>query len=808
MTTSRKSGEAKTPTGARFGSSTQRVTASSALVAYNAHRGKVRRVSADQLEAQLMFEAVGEVRKAVTSRGALLSGCTFTIGLRPLPDDDEGRPLYAEDGSKLDPSISDTMIAVAEQALANIVDVRGSQATLIDAQSQNWDVTGEAYLAGWWVNGKGDAVEESSPDAERQRWEVFGSGAYRVEGTRCYVRLSRDGTEIRLPDSAYVVRTWKRHPVWPDEAHGWVMSALPSCRSLLAYSLAERSQALSSAVGTIHLVPADAAPAQPMVDGLELYDEFNGPDTVGGKTAADLWAEKLDADIAGVVAEVLDDWQSGRAVQGGVLAIESKFIEHFGKTIDIGRTIDTGLGEQTERALQRLKEQADCSPEMISGLGDTNRWNGKQIDESDYRRYHRPQIEAIAESWTADVIWPALRAAGFSLEDTRKLIIVVNKLAIVAPPDRSKIAGEALRNGAIGWEGYRKLCDIPDRYAPQDGELEALVAFYAATRTSTRGGTGDGSEAPDEVNPVNDAVAAIAPVSPLRVVASVNQTPLALQLLDVERSTRDALAAAGAVAFDMSLSRVHSKMRNLARKHLRHEVPAGVSDVLGHLGPERSRAVLAAEYGDDEDRMNEELLLAALLAFKSRFEDIGRGFFGRALRVLGMDMPTSRRPAVSPFTRARMTLDDIVSAIEDGWETLSDSVRIWITEHLDGRGSAIIPDSIWRKVLDAFGGAHPTPGTGPVVTPSDPPGPTAGVFGDLFAPLEPDVEELQWVHNPVKPEAFRPHMALNGIVVTGPEDPILSGAPWGSYWPGDHKGCMCDVVPVFDESAIIEGVTA
>ena len=805
MTARRKSGEG-TPRPIGTGVALGRSTASSALIRGQGVKADAAKVRADQQEAQLMFAAVGEVRKAVTARGALLSACGFSIGLVPTRDDDEGRPLFDEEGVPLDPSIPAAAIEVAETALASLVDVRGSQGSLIDATSQNWDITGEAYLCGWWVDDTGRPVEESDEGALRQRWEVVGTGAYRIEGRRHFIRLTRDGLDIQLPDSAYVVRTWKRHPVWADEAHGWVMSALPSCRSLLAYSLAERSQALSSAVGSIYLVPSEAAPAKPVEAGLVPNDDaWLGIDECSDLSPADEWAAKLDRMIADVIGEVLDDWQSGRAVQGGVLAVEAKFIEYFGKTIDIGRTIDSALGEQTERALQRLREQADCSPEMISGLGETNRWNGKQIDESDYRRYHRPQIEAIAEAWTSEVIRPALAAAGVPFEVQRKLTIVVNKTAIVAPPDRSKIAGEALRNGAIGWEGYRQLCDIPDRFKPSDEELAAMQAFWQSqpsnSSTTSGSGSGSGSNPPDEVAPVNEAAGALQP--PRLVAAASNEVPLGDLLIEIERASREALEAAGAMAFDTALARANGKARNLARKHLRVEAPEGTSDVLAWLGPDRVSAVLTAEFGSDSDSAWEELIAGALVAFRKRYSALADRYHDRTLGALRIPRPSRGKPSRSPFTGQLIRLEELVEAVEAGWSHLTESLIEWVREAAESE-PGVIPDSVWRRVLSVLGGNEVKPGAGPAATGAASEA-TAGVFGPMFSPLEPPAERFVWNHYLVKANPFPQHMALDGAVISGRDDPILAGAPWGSYWPGDHHGCLCDVVPEFSTDTDTEG---
>lgn len=805
MATNRKSGESRVVVASGTGASIGRMSASASTVTSpTVPMSPSPKGTAEQLEAQMMFSAVGEVRKAVTARGALLSACSLAIGLEPLPDDDEGRPLYAEDGSKLDPEIPDAAIEVATEALASLADIRGSQGSLIETTSMNWDITGEAYLCGWWVDSKGKPLEEEAakadPDA-RQRWEVFGTSAYRCEGSKHFVVMAERTTEVELPKSAYVVRTWKRHPVYPDQALGWVMSALPTCRSLLAYSLAERSQALSSAVGTIHLVPTEAAPAEPMTEGQEPVDVWASTDdgTTGDVVSpGDRWAAKLDEMIASVIQEVMDDWGSGRAVQGGVLAVEGKFIEMFGQSINVGRPVDAGLGAMTDRALQRLREQADCSPEMISGLGDTNRWNGKQIDESDYRRYHRPQIEAIAEAWTSEVIRPALLAAGFDLAVVRKLRIIVNKSAIVAPPDRAKLAGEALTLGAIGWEGYRQLADIPDRFKPSEEELEAMIEFWQArsTRIESRigGGSSGGSSAPSETNEVNDAAGSVAIAGATFSVEF--GTDLGDILIGIERAAREAVEAAGLVALDAALSRANAKTRNLARKHLRLEAPDGTVDVFGWLGPERTAAVLRGEY-DDDAAMDEDLIIAALAGFRRRFDNLGDQFFKRVLKALGITPPTAGTPSVSPHTGVPITVEALSEALEAGWATLTEGAIAWVREAAAGSPTPAPPQSLWRRVVSALGGNRVPTGTAPA-SPRGGTEATAGVFGPTFRRLEPPATEQVWSHHAVKPNPFPEHMALDGAVVTGPEDPILAGAPWGSYWPGDHHGCMCDVVPVFE----------
>lgn len=759
------------------------------------------RLTAEQAEAWMMYEVVGEVRQAISARGALVSGCTLSVGLPPDENNEDGRPAVDELGAPTDPTVPLALVAAAEQILGDVQDSMGTHAALIAAQSECWDVAGEAFLAAWWVDAKGDPVEESAPAAARMRWEVIGPQAYRREGERSYVRLRRgSGTELLLPGTALVWRLWRRHPAWPDEPWGWVMSAAPVLRNLLAFQLAERAQALSAAAGKIHLVPAEAAPRSPVpVDG-------DPVDVAATQLTGDEWAEKLDVMIAEVIGEVIEDWQSGRAVQGGVLALESKYIESFGKAIEVGRPIDAALGELTDRALRRLREVADVAPEMLSGLGDTNRWNGAQISDEEWRRYHRPHLRAIADSWTSEILWPGLVGRGFALVDARRVRINVGTRGIVADPDRSKDAEESLRAGAIGWDGYRELRKIPGEYAPTPAERAEIAEFL---KGQSGGGPGSGPAGPPaEVEPVNPAAGSL--TSSGRAVAARRARPLGERLHLVEYGTRQALIGAGSVALDAALARGGAMLRNLARKHLRLEVPgvaaAGVARALNEARPGAVAEVLAAEFAGDERARREALFAAALAALRPRYDEIAGDGLAAVLAELGMTWPEPARPAKSPHTGATISQADLAAALDDGWETLDGSLSLYADEVLFGADPGdetdrAVPVPVFRRTLAAIGGAAVAVGyealrpTGAVALD----GSFSLAFGPRFGALEPAAALWEWSYGTAfRVNPFPEHVELDGTPISGPDDPALSGAPWGSYWPGDHLGCLCDVVPVFD----------
>lgn len=740
------------------------------------------KLTAEQVEAWIMYEAIGEIGQAVRARAALVSGCQFYIGLPPDADNVDGRRPRDTNGVAL---VNDLMLTQAEEFLSLVVDSSGSQRGLIRAQSENWDVAGAGVMLAWYERADGTRTTEMDPLRERLRFEFVGAGEYREDGGRKYVKLKPGGSDELLPPDTAAWRMWRRHPRYMGAAMSWVLGVLPIARNLLAFQLAERSQALSAAVGTVHLVPSDAAPKKPLQEGQD-------PATPRATMTAEEYGAHLDEMLGDVIAEVVDDWQSGRTVQGGVLAVEGQFIEKFGKKIEIGRPIDQALGSLTDRALTRLKESADIAPEMLSGLGDTNRWNGAQIDDTEYRRYHRPHLMAMADDWTTALLWPYLIGLGWAPSEVRQLRILVGTQGVVADPDRSKDAQEALTSGAIGWDGYRVMRNIPDEFKPSDEEREQIRVFLGKAAAPGAGGSGP----PAEVIPVNEAAGS------RRIVASASTVDLSTRLQSIEASTRQALAAAGAVAMDAALARAGSKMANLARRHTPTLTLTGSGlAILQQLPPDARRSIADAEFGADERRRREEMFAAALLLLQRHFTDITTDALHQTLDALGIDWPTSTVPGRSPFTGATISAADIAAAVDSGWNVLDESLTDWADATVFGddplEHAPEVPAPVWRRSMAAVGGAVVASGFGPIH--DHVPGLTSG---PRLAILEPPVEGYVWWYGSpgTRRDPFSEHAALDGEPITGPDDEVLAGAPWGSYWPGDHTGCQCDVVPTFAPS--------
>ena len=78
-------------------------------------------------------------------------------------------------------------------------------------------------------------------------------------------------------------------------------------------------------------------------------------------------------------------------------------------------------------------------------------------------------------------------------------------------------------------------------------------------------------------------------------------------------------------------------------------------------------------------------------------------------------------------------------------------------------------------------------------------------MGDLLEEQGVTVEGYEWVYGGFpRSHPFEPHQDLDGLTFENFDDPALentSGFPATShYLPGDHAGCVCDVMPVLVET--------
>lgn len=818
-------------------------------------------------EAWAAYDEIGEVSQMVSGSASLLSQCRLYVGFV----DDAGNEvaLIGEDGTVAE-GFDAQLAADAVATLARYTDEGGSQRGLLQRQAENFDVTGDSYLVGWPVDENGKPWEGPEDRAAGERWEVVSRGALSKSAGRWTIQLGQ-GQAVELPkDTAIVYRMWRKHPRRPDDSRGWVVAALDVCRDLKVFTLAQRSAARSSIPAKVLVAAQEASPrnltppgapaggqvppSAPAAAGLSLPpfpSPAAGPPGAGEPPQAPMtWAQQLERLIGDAVMEVMRDSQSGRAVVPPVLSIAEKYVDRWHE-LDLSRPVDAILKDLVDQARERLAEAADNPPEMLRGLGETNRWNGAQIADDEYRRYFRPKAMAIADAWTVELLWGGLLALGHRLEDVRRLRVLVDARGVVAEPDRSKLAIEVFRLGGLSYPALRKACGFGESDAPTPEEQALILAAFGrgaapgqAPVDPQGGGVSDvntgvaavsasalaelaraaarptaATEEPIEATGTEAAPAQLQARTPqlgklrTRSSASIAQPlvgpALAAQLTIIETTARTRLEEAAEAAFDQALARGGAKLKTWARKdHDLRGLLAAVDAcaVPDTLGPDRCRRVASSQFADDDQR-REDMFAAALAALLLSFERIATGAYEKALRALGVSVLAGAAGSADTADGPTMSPDAIAVNVAAGAAVLRESMLMLADQRIFSPAKPAtvgeltnlrVPSPVIRRALAAAGGSPVEPGLGPVEAA------TQGlVFGPQLSTYSPERLGWEWIYgDEARQRPYEPHLQLDGQVFTGPDDPALSGiAPDGGQgYPGDHDGCQCDWQAVFRET--------
>ena len=748
------------------------------------------------------YAKIGEVDQIVSSSAAVLAQCEFYPGTIDAQGNEVR--LIQPDGSAT-PGISPELAAACVRVMSRYVDQSGSQRGLVRAQAECYHVVGDSYLVGWHVDLNGDPVEEKDTNAVGERWEVVARSSLDKKQGVYEIALDR-GQRIRLPKTAIAYRMWRRHPRHPNESRSWVMANAEALLDLRIFTLAQRSAARSSIPADITVVAAEAQPrdvggprppgaqapgvpsGSPVAPGAQPLVPPPPNDPVG-------FANYIERLIGNAVMEVLNDAQSGRAIVGPVLAVAEKYVKDGFSSISLHRDVDAGLQALVDQARTRLVQAADSSPEMLFGLGDTNRWNGAQIDDTEYRRYFRPLAMDIADSWTAELLWGGLRAENWPAEEIRKVRILVDARGVVADPDLSKLATEGLKLGAIGWAGWRKACGFGEDYAPTPEERAEIAAFMASGKPP--------AAAADQGTPPAGASEVQASALPALQAASRPPVPLGRQLLRIEQEARLRLEEACEAALDQALARASAKLRNWSKGD--RDLAAVLAtlpprQVLERLGTRRVTQLATDRYETDQQR-REDMFLAAILVALAAGRRITANAYAQALAVVNAQRAAA---GLAPVVIAAEEIAANVAAAEHvlresmldlAERTVFDPVTVPdVGEVTDLR----VPQPVIRRTMAAAGGSPVEPGLE-----ADPETARGFLGGPTLQAVTPPVLQFAWVYgSAARRQPFPEHQALDGVVGDGPDDPVFSGSFFsgdGQWYPGDHGGCQCDYETVFGD---------
>lgn len=338
-----------------------------------------------------------------------------------------------------------------------------------------------------------------------------------------------------------------------------------------------------------------------------------------------------------------------------------------------------------------------------------------------------------------------------------------------------------------------KAAEAPE--APAD--LPGVPAIPAAPSSTDE--PVEGEVISDEVTPPASAgrlaltAAAPAPTD--------EQRRLSRRLTQIEQQLRDRIAVAAAAAITRALERAGNRVRATGqRDETVREAAAGVPGdrVVASVG----RALVAA-LGFDEQQLLAEAFSGLRAQYVEWTEAAAEEAIDTAARLAGLD-----RSAPDVQRLVGELRDRFHDGIDESWPELERRLNDLATERLyepdpttpavGELPSVIVPPGLVREALAIAGGlAADATGTGALS------GLTSGHLLDQFIrDAGCEVHEYEWSYG-ISARPFPPHARLDGQVISDFDDPALStagtGHEWvgGSFAPGDHRGCHCDLMPIY-----------
>jgi hypothetical protein len=367
------------------------------------------------------------------------------------------------------------------EALARLKGKDGTMKPVLSSYGRLMFITGEGDLLG---------LKIGAPD---EHWSFVWTDEVDVEQTNTgqlkkLIHKPRGDEKIEYgPNEAWISRMWTPHPRRSGEADSPMRSVLKIAEELIALTDAVRSTAVSRTVAGLLLMPTEMAPLPATAEGDE--DPVNDP----------------------FVNEMLEHLESQIEDVGSAAASAPWVIWGAYELLDRIRRVDlhdpqTDYMERDLRkeAVERMSRGLDFPPEVLTGLSASNHWAAKQIMDDMWRSHGG----GVADQFVGDVndayLRPAMREAQY--EGWEDLVIGYDESRVVVPPDQSADADTAYDRGQISGDGYRRLKNIPDTYAPSEEEHDEYLAIKMRDMSLLNGvEPPDPSDQPPPAGPEGDS---------------------------------------------------------------------------------------------------------------------------------------------------------------------------------------------------------------------------------------------------------------------------------------------------------------
>jgi hypothetical protein len=717
---------------------------------------------------------------------------------RPVNPDDDGQVFYDE--------------CVATMAL---IGEGPAQAAVTRPLAVNLELAGEAYLQG--------CVDPDTGDESIRVRSV--SEVDDVDG-RIAVRDMPGATAVALDPalSPTFDRVWRPHPRYQSMPDSPMVRLIEVCEELLLLSQSERAGDRSRLARS----------------GINFFDSRvqlppSGPDDTRDKAG-----RILDAVVEAATSAITNEGSAAAAVPifveieapAGMKVSDMVFLQTY------DRPADPTTLPRREALIRRIGHGLDLPPDVLTGMQNVKYSNAIQIDKNVFRHYVEPFAVVMADALTVSILRPGLLGAGVDAQTVRSVFVWYDPTELVSEPDLAEPAQSVFDAGEMSGAALRRYKSFNDDDAPTAVEralrlaekmhlapeaAQALVAMVAsgqlgpdtepaalslpAPASPAAGGTQDGTTIDGE------------PVTAAASPAAISTRPL----VDLDREVRTRLHTECEVAVSAALRRAVANLagaaqkdtaaRGLAASASRRELPAilGPAVCASLVAPTAVRALTEPTPAILASLAADELLRGALDELRTRALSILTSAQIRAVAVAaGLAGDGAIRPA---------------SSVLEGWRTaavdyLAGSLSALLGARLFAPAPADEPTTVPMAVARAavaYASGLPEGHGGfdaaglPVSVGDSGVGLATGrISADIFDSAALPLIEYEWNYGITSGDRmFEPHYELNGLRFTSFTDDALANPgtfpPEPFFQAGDHDGCGCDVIPIYDARGGMSG---
>lgn len=470
--------------------------------------------------------------------------------------------------------------------------------------------------------------------------------------------------------------------------------------------------------------------------------------------------KQFEDDLIEVMVAPLSDEFSTSTVVPNMIGFPNEYIENL-KALPLVGPIDEKIQDRIERLVAQLAVMLDIPVELLTGMGDANHWTAWLVAEDNWLSNVEPMASPIGEGF-AQAFEMMLNQPGAEATDVE---IEPDPAPLLKRRPTIENALAAAELGIVNEEWtLEQIGASPEDAGP--GLLQMQAAKAQARRQPV---AIEGDPVANGDQPAVQEPGAVAAADPVAIETSPEpQAPTAVdtdRLANLDVEFNELMQDLVADAADRSLERLGARLRSAAQQS-KLELP----DV-----PNQQVAIAYKEPIENQA----QVVTDTASKFEPQFDRFVQRAF-RKLKLAGLAMNPRPSEVADAFTAFLAEVGTVVEARRAG---KPGNAEAWMG----------------AKRVNALLGGNPDPKVLPVVSSSGVQTTPRGIALGIRALeiLNEDYglisDEWIWHHAYSGSEPHPMHVSLEGKSIRPGGTILENGVNW---YPGDHAGCQCLVVPV------------